>query len=67
MKQYIIKFKLYLIVILMSAAFCTTSCSSEDSCGCYDDTPWSDQHGTCYSSNYYCHQGGYNCIKCWHD
>jgi len=32
---------------------------------CEEDVPWTDGHGTCYSSASYCHSGGYNCTKCW--
>ena len=32
---------------------------------CQHATPWSDGHGTCYSSQNYCRQSGWNCVKCW--
>jgi hypothetical protein len=44
--------------------WCDDEKGRESGC-CENDTPWSDGHGTCYSSQSYCTASGWPCIKCW--
>jgi hypothetical protein len=40
-------------------------CDYEGDYGCCDeDTPWTDGHGTCYSSQSYCRGSGWSCVHC---
>ncbi|MDR1847157.1 MAG: hypothetical protein LBR17_03460 [Bacteroidales bacterium] len=64
------------VAILMVTGVCLTACDDincsdigqldcgNDTC-CKEDVPWTDGHGSCYSSLSYCRQTGWNCTKCW--
>lgn len=64
---------LVLVLIISSAIVisCQESCEDkgmlecESGTCCGPDFPWTDGHGTCYSTVYGCREAGWACTRCW--
>jgi hypothetical protein len=66
----------FFIGMLLLCPLAFVACDDGDDCGtiltCGDDngccppeTPWTDRHGSCYSTLSYCRESGWACVGCY--